>query len=153
MIRPLTPQRITLILQTLENMFRAKSFSNAERSPGLLPGELRDDYLRLVDLYRVVQAGGAKVVLYRLETGHRLMSPDYFADISGELLSPEDRNRHWDGVSTSSLTSLLRTITAAEEEAVTRMSVELQQFLRSVKTSHMMLDIPGILPDAARKLT
>lgn len=150
MIRPLTKQRITLILETLQQMLRAKKFTG-ER--GLMPGDLRDDYLRLVDLYRVVQAGGAKAMLYRMETGHRLMSPDYFGDISSELLSPEDRNRHWDGVSTASLTTLLRTITAAEEEAVTKMSPELQEFLRSVKSAQMPIEVQGIVPDVARKLT
>ena len=150
MIRPLTKQRITLILDTLEQMFRTKKFGGGA---GLLPGDLRDDYLRLVDVYRVVQAGGAKAMLYRLETGHRLMSPDYFADISGELLSAEDRNLHWDGVSTTSLTSLLRTITASEEDAVNAMTPQLQALLRNVKTSHMMLDIPGVRPDTVRKLT
>jgi hypothetical protein len=149
MIRPLTTERITLILQTLEQMFKAKKFGG---QGGLLPGDLRDDYLRLVDVYRVMQAGGAKAMLYRMETGHRLMYPDYFAEISGEFLSPEDRNLHWDGVSTASLSNLLRTVTASEEEAVARMSKELQEFLRSVKISHLMLDIPGILPDSARKL-
>lgn len=150
MIRPLTKERITLILRTLEQMLRTQKFTG-ER--GLMPGDLRDDYLRLVDLYRVVHAGGTKAMLYRMETGHRLISPDYFADISSELLSPEDRNRHWDGVSTASLSSLLRTITAAEEDAVTKMSPQLQEFLRTVKSAQVPIDVQGMRSDAARKLT
>lgn len=150
MIRPLTKQRITLIIETLDQMMRAKKFTGQR---GLMAGDLRDDYLRLVDLYRVVQAGGAKAMLYRMETGHRLMSPDYFADISAELLNPADRKTHWDGVSTASLSTLLRTITAAEEDAVTQMSPDLQKFLKTVKSAQMPIDVQGIVPDAARKLT